>query len=469
MDFEGIASSLSTNFVTFMSELRSGLNSRAPGQSYLTVDTCASAGLGGTMYNLPALAPNIDAFDLMGYGFASSSQAGPTAPMNGDWYNVTRAVSDYQSRFGIPASEIILGVPYYGYKWSVGSPTPQANALPGTHDAADTYSGALADFRCAEQLQLHWDNVFLEPWATWWSPASGDPCGGNHNSWRELYYETAQSLGYKYDLVNNAGLRGIGIWALGYDSGSSDLWNEIVFKFTVTHGPSVTVSPLPAAETTTAFTVAWTSSAGSPSVSRYVLWVRDGAGVWLKDTTTPASSTTFNGFAGHSYGFFVEAVGTNGYDSGRPTSGVRPQATTTISGAASRVLPFVSMYGVDAYGALQPGSSPPLAGTPALPADLARGITLDNAGAGGVVLDGWGGLHAFGDAASASGYPYWPGWDIAVGVGLNSNGQGGYVLDGWGGIHPFALGAGATPPSAVGYPYWPGWKNSPQCGAILRR
>src|SRR5439155_12890199 len=37
------------------------------------------------------------------------------------------------------------------------------------------------------------------------------------------------------------------------------------------------------------------------------------------------------------------------------------------------------------------------------------------------------------------GGPYWPGWDIARGVAVRLDGTGGLVLDGWGGLHPFAL------------------------------
>ena len=40
--------------------------------------------------------------------------------------------------------------------------------------------------------------------------------------WRELYYDDATSLGAKYDLVNAYGLRGAGIWALGYEGVRTD-------------------------------------------------------------------------------------------------------------------------------------------------------------------------------------------------------------------------------------------------------
>ncbi|MDQ6847696.1 MAG: glycosyl hydrolase family 18 protein [Candidatus Dormibacteraeota bacterium] len=255
IDFEGVSSGLRANFTTFISELQAALNGRAAGRSYLTADTYASAGQGGTMYDLAALWHHVDALDLMGYGFAPcvSGHSGPTAPMGGCWYNVTQAVSDYMTRYGVPAGELLLGVPYYGYKWSVSTVTAAGQDPTTSGSSADTYAGAVSDFSCAQQLQQHWDATFQEPWASWYSPPSGDPCGGNYGSYRELYYDNAQSLGIKYDLVNNRGLRGIAIWALGYDGGSNDLWNEITAKFTVTKfppfkpkgvgPPSVTVLP----------------------------------------------------------------------------------------------------------------------------------------------------------------------------------------------------------------------------------
>ncbi len=455
VDFEGVSSGLAANFTTFIAQLDSTLKSQLPGQSYLTVDTYASAGLGGTMYDLTALTPHVDAFDLMGYGFASGSEATPTAPLHGDWYNVAQSVSDYQTKYGVPAREIILGVPYYGFKWSVAHADPGgAGTQPGSASAVDTYSGALADFSCALNVTRYWSSTFDEPYVTWWSPASGDPCGGNHNSWRELFYDDAQSLGDKYDLVNSEGLRGIGIWALGYDSGSSDLWNEIAAKFTVTHAPAATVSALPASESTTAFTVAWTSVPGTPPAARYELWAEDGSGPWVRYATTTAKSITAFGFPGHSYGFYVEAIGANGYDSGGPAAA---QATTTVSSSATRsVTAFTSLYGVSGDGALEPGSSPPLGMSGTFGWNIARGVAEDASGEGGVILDGWGGLHPFGDATNVSSAGYWPGQDVTRGVAENAANQG-YFVDDWGGLHRFSSNGAALPAAILASGgYWPG-------------
>ena len=93
--------------------------------------------------------------------------------------------------------------------------------------------------------------------------------------------------------------------------------------------------------------------------------------------------------------------------------------------------------------------------------DIARGVAVRLDGTGGLVLDGWGGLHPFGLSGPpiplATHASYWPGWDIARGVALRPDGRSGYVVDGWGGIHGFALAGGTLPPPVSGAAYWPGW------------
>jgi spore germination protein YaaH len=453
LDFEGTDSSVAGNFDTFVSALSAALRSQLPQQAYLTVDTYASAASGGTMYDIRGLSSSVDAFDVMAYDITSPSAAfaGPVAPLNGMTYADTNTVNSYLQL--IAPSQLILGVPYYGYKWSTTTNQPQAQTIGSA--SADTYSGAISDFQCAQQLSQHWDPTFASPWASWYSPSSGDPCGGNHGSWRELYYENSSSLGAKYDLVNNQHLRGIGIWALGYDSGHQELWNEIATKFTVTHAPIPLMTALPATEATRTFQLGWSVPSGSSTVSSYMVYAQDGGGGWQTWVSTAGTSATFFGFPGHSYSFFVEAFVAGGYNSGAP--GGAPMATTTVAVSAPKTEPFTSLYAVDGQGRLHPGSSPPLPPGAMFPGwDIARGLTADTTGQGGLILDGWGGIHPVGDSAGASGEPYWPGWDIARAVATMPGG-GGYVLDGWGGVHPFAVGTSAMPPQPRGAGFWSGW------------
>lgn len=88
--------------------------------------------------------------------------------------------------------------------------------------------------------------------------------------------------------------------------------------------------------------------------------------------------------------------------------------------------------------------------------DIARDIQTTPDGHGYVVLDGWGGIHLFGSAATGplkNLVGTYFGFDIARSLVLTADGAGYYVLDGFGGIHT----AGTAHLPAGKYPYWPGW------------
>ena len=235
VDFEGSANSsypnLQSGFTNFMQQLSTQVHARWP-QAMVSVDTYSgSASWDGGIFKIGDLAPNVDAFFVMAYDMAfgnNPGHAGANAPLNGGTYNDTTSVSQYLSK--APASKILLGVPYYGFKWSTVDNTPNSASSGGAQ--ADTYAGVLSDLSCGAQQQTQsWDSIAASPWVSWYSPATNDPCGGNHGSWRELYYDNASSLGDKYDLVNNNNLLGTGMWALGYDGTSQDLWNALRVKF----------------------------------------------------------------------------------------------------------------------------------------------------------------------------------------------------------------------------------------------
>jgi len=235
IDFEGSINAsypnLQSGFSAFVRALSTQVHQRWS-QANVTVDTYSgSASWDGGFFKIGDLAPSVDAIFVMAYDMVFSNSpghAGPNAPLNGWTYNDTGTVAQYLTK--APASKILLGVPYYGYKWDTADQSAYA-ATSGTVQS-DTYAGALSDLSCgAQQLGTAWDSIAASPWASWYSPATNDPCGGNHGSWRELYYENAFSLGDKYDLVNNSNLLGTGMWALGYDGTSSDLWNELKVKF----------------------------------------------------------------------------------------------------------------------------------------------------------------------------------------------------------------------------------------------
>ena len=49
----------------------------------------------------------------------------------------------------------------------------------------------------------------------------------------EIWFDDAYTLGKKYDYALSKDLKGIGIWALGYDDGHVALWDLIEEKFVI--------------------------------------------------------------------------------------------------------------------------------------------------------------------------------------------------------------------------------------------
>lgn len=286
VDFESSGSSLfpdiplgMTNLMTAMS---SQVHTRYP-QAEVTLDTYAgSASWDGGPFIIGNLAPVVDSFVVMAYDSVFSNmpgQAGPNSPLNGWTYNDTVDVSQYLTK--APASKIILGVPYYGYVWSTVDGSPYSKTVSGGQ--AISYTGAVGNLTCGGIAQkIGWDTTGQSPWAAWWSPSSGDPCGDNVGMPREMYFDNATSLGIKYDLINSNNLRGVGIWALGYDSGRTELWNELATKFLGA--------------------TAWSSLGGamtsSPSVSRWGPYRSD---VFFRGTDNGLWQTTWNGTTNSSF------------------------------------------------------------------------------------------------------------------------------------------------------------------------
>jgi spore germination protein YaaH len=238
VDFEGTSAGypgVQSGMTNFMTQLFQRVHQwRSTG--FVSIDTYSgSASWDGGIFRIGSLAPVADAIFVMAYDMIFSdlpNRAGPNAPLHPYApYNDSTAVAQYISK--APASKIVLGVPYYGYKWSTSSNQANGSALSGA--SAVGYSSAISDVQCAQannlQLSQGWDGAGASPWAAWLSPSSNDPCGGNYGKWRELYYDNALSLGFKYDLVEGNRLQGTGMWALGYDAGSNDLWNELALKF----------------------------------------------------------------------------------------------------------------------------------------------------------------------------------------------------------------------------------------------
>ena len=239
LDFEPIAATYADEFTALVQSIRTELDTIAPGYQ-LTFDTM------GWIGNYPTEAVTApggaDAIVIMGYDYktGSSGTGGSVSPIGGPAYDLGDTLAAYVSR--VPASKLILGVPYYGRAWSTSS-----SALNAATVSAAKYGASVAVlYETALQFATDNGRQYDPVEGVAWTSYQRQNCTAAYGcvtATRELYYDDAESLAAKYDLINSYNIRGVGIWALGYDGSRPELYQVLKDKFiTDTIPPAITDS-----------------------------------------------------------------------------------------------------------------------------------------------------------------------------------------------------------------------------------
>jgi spore germination protein YaaH len=235
LDFEPIVRGYADEFTDLVRAVRRELDAIAPGYQ-LTFDAMATV---GEQPIAEATAPGgADAVVVMGYDFRTSrsSVAGSISPLRGPGYDLTDAVQAFLAE--TDASKVILAVPYYGRAWSTATSHLHSTTLdPGRFgEVAEPYYHQAVDLATAHGRR--YDRVEESHWAAY-RRTTGRPGHGCVTTWRQMYFEDAASLKLRYDLINEAGLRGAGIWALGFDGARPELRAALAASF-----PAIRTQPL---------------------------------------------------------------------------------------------------------------------------------------------------------------------------------------------------------------------------------
>ena len=218
IDFEGLPSSQSTNFANFMVDLSNQMHTAIPGSE---VSTVLYAVDWNNVFDFAVMDPIVDHFIIMGYAYyyQGSSSTGPCDPLYhfGSTYNYTlsKTITNYLED-GCSKNKLVLGLPYYGYEWATTDLT-----IPST----TTANGSAKTFANMKNNSL---GYYIPANYSWDAASFTDIYTFNNGTTDKQCFVTLEN-GFRKRLehVNNSGIAGIGIWALGYDNGYSELWNGI--------------------------------------------------------------------------------------------------------------------------------------------------------------------------------------------------------------------------------------------------
>ncbi len=212
IDFENISSADRGEVLNgFMADLKTYLRAEMPGSEV----SIAIPPINWGGWQFTGLAEACDYMFIMGYNFYGSwsETSGACAPLTGGSYNLTNSLLYHlwEVAANYP-KKLILGIPYYGNRWQTED--GDAYSLAIDHTNQPTYSIAKNTSDVYGEL---WDEVSQTPYCSYLES----------NNWYQVWYDSDSSLGLKFDLAESYDLKGIGMWALGYDSDKPELWDEI--------------------------------------------------------------------------------------------------------------------------------------------------------------------------------------------------------------------------------------------------
>jgi spore germination protein YaaH len=226
LDFEPLPTGLRDDFTSFVRELRVQLDHAKAGLQ-LTFDTTVDV----SGWDLPALTADdaADAAIILGYDYrvATAAVAGSVDPLVSASFGGGLLDTLDATLAQISPDRVILGLPWYGRAWSTFSDQAGSATLnQKTYgDSVTTeYGDAIALAR------LHGRNYDVQEASAWTAYRKKD-CATCPQTWRQLWYDDVDSMQAKQKLIVGRGMRGLGIWVLGYDHALPDLWATVRFSF----------------------------------------------------------------------------------------------------------------------------------------------------------------------------------------------------------------------------------------------
>jgi spore germination protein YaaH len=273
-DFEGVGSGDRAGLTNLITQVSNALHAANPHWQTTMAVYASAAGDSGGFYDVGALAPALDGFFVMAYDMNDPVTPSATAPLVGGGYNDTEALQEFTAV--VPASKIILGVPYYGYDWPTAS---------GSKGAAST----------GPDTPLSYGVISSGNTPTYWDPSTETAWTSYlvGTQWHQTYFDDPTSLALKAQLANSFHIRGMGIWALGMDGNDPAMLAALLGQSPAVKdfapGPTTTTTSSSTTPTTLTTTPS-TSTAPSTSTSTAPVYTTTGTWQSRSVTLTPVAT-----------------------------------------------------------------------------------------------------------------------------------------------------------------------------------
>ncbi|KAJ7682670.1 glycoside hydrolase [Mycena polygramma] len=227
----------SDHFLSFLQLLRATL----PPSAVITAATLPTTFYGSDgqpMADVSAFAEIIDWVLLMNYDvWGSSANPGPNAPMSDACKNSSQPDGNAVAAFyawtsaGFNASQLVLGVPSYGYV-STSTATRLRTRRPRSQNVRLTADGDQIQFRdlCDQgALARGAGNTFdgAGGFTRYWDECSSTPYLRSPSTRQVVTYDDPQSLGMKATFVREVGMLGVNMFDVHGDTDSWDLTDSL--------------------------------------------------------------------------------------------------------------------------------------------------------------------------------------------------------------------------------------------------
>jgi spore germination protein YaaH len=256
IDFEYMSNPvrvLDEDFLSFLTELRQ------VEWGEISIDVFANTVIKGDSVGLKKLLERVDKLIVMAYDFhrPGSDYAGPVAPIGAEIGE--RSIGEITAKIiesGLDKDKIVMAYPLYGYEWETDSDSFGSATRSAGYGKTVFYEDIVSDppwktaimsntASASSSIVPQWDETSSGPWAAWQEKAQRSrivtkKVGTRYrkvteyytvNQWHQAYFEDNLSLGIKVEATKQAGISGIGFWALGYEGKTDNIVGELKNQF----------------------------------------------------------------------------------------------------------------------------------------------------------------------------------------------------------------------------------------------